>query len=266
MIPAAGKGTRFHATCPASDSGTVFGSQSALICSASSPFFSVKQKKTKPYYLLTENQSIAQYTIERILQHPHIAGCIVAVSTEDDFFQHLAFNTTKPIHKTTGGTTRAASVLHALDFAWQQQLIQPEDWILVHDIARPLISQEEIGQLIQAIAQHSHHYQGISLGLPIRDSLKRIVVQKEQNLVPVIRNESRQHIWRSITPQAARADILLQALKTHGEALEMTDEMSALTALQARCALIAGKEQNIKITTWEDLLLARALLANVSNP
>ena len=262
IIPAAGKGTRFHATCPENYSDAVFNPESTLAFSSSTQS-ATKQKKTKQYYLLTEQHNIAQYTIGQINLHPGIAGCIVATSPEDDVFQHLAFDSTKPVHSTIGGSVRAESVLRALDFAWQQKLIQPADWVLVHDIARPLISQKEISWLIQAISRHGSYYQGISLGLPIRDSIKRIAVQEEQHLMPVIHSESRQHIWRSITPQAARADILLQALKACREAPEITDEMSALTALQVPCALIAGKEQNIKITTWEDLLLARALLGNV---
>ena len=245
MIPAAGQGTRFRATHSAAHPATT----------------ADDEVPSKQYHRLSDNCTIAQRTMEQMQQHPAIAGCVVALSAQDRWFQQMPRTGTKPVYTTTGGACRAASVLHALDFAQQHQLIAETDWVFIHDIARPLVTQEEISQLVQAISQYGTAYQGISLGLPIRDSIKHITTVPEQNLMRITQSASRQHIWRSITPQAAPANLLAPALRQFGQHPEMTDEMSALASTNVPCALLPGNEQNIKITTWQDLCVAHALLA-----
>ena len=234
LIPAAGTGSRFKS-----------------IESASA-------KVPKQYQKFTSQKSLAQYTIERVVQHPHIAGLILALHPEDQQFVRLNFTTEKPVHCVTGGSSRTLSVLYALDFACQNKLVMAEDWVLIHDIARPLVSQQEISQLIDAIHNHSAIYQGIGLGLPIHDSVKRIAdIRQTSTIQTIVHSEPREQLWRSITPQAVRAGTLLGALKQHQYDSTITDEMSALALVQARCALIPGNSRNIKITKVEDLALAK---------
>lgn len=246
LIPAAGTGSRF---------------KSAESVSAEVP---------KQYQKLTPQKSLLQYTVEQVIQHPRIAGLILALHPEDQYFAGLGFATKKSIYHVTGGSSRTLSVLYALDFACQNKLVRAEDWVLIHDIARPLVSQQEISQLIDAIHNHDAVYQGISLGLPMHDSVKRIADTEQtttiktatqttvQNTVQtIVRSEPREQLWRSITPQAARAGTLLSALKEHRHDATITDEMSALALVQAPCALIPGNSRNMKITTVEDLALVK---------
>lgn len=269
IIPAAGTGARFRMGQTGKADGAT--------------------QLPKQYQQLRHQKTVAEYTLEQLSQHPQIAGLILALHPEDKYFATLDVLTSgitrgKGIHCITGGTTRTLSVLQALCFAWTKKYVQAQDWILIHDIARPLVSQNEISQLIQAIDQYHKTYQGLSLGLPVYDSVKRISFPEmrdginkagnikevrlnteivEEKAYPILQSEAREQIWRSITPQAAQADILVRALEQHQNNSVITDEMSALALIQAPCALIPGNSQNIKITTVEDLKLARCYLSFV---
>jgi 2-C-methyl-D-erythritol 4-phosphate cytidylyltransferase len=127
---------------------------------------------------------------------------------------------------------------------------QPEDWMLVHDAARPCLGQDELQRLLDALA--TDEVGGI-LGVPIADTLKRADTAGR-----IQATEPREHLWRAQTPQMFRHGVLLQAL---GRTAKLTDEAGAVEALGLKPKLVQGSTANLKVTYAQDLQLAEAILA-----
>jgi 2-C-methyl-D-erythritol 4-phosphate cytidylyltransferase len=156
-----------------------------------------------------------------------------------------------------GGATRAETVANAL--AALAARSDDDDWILVHDAARPCIPADALQRLATELADDAV---GGLLAVPVADTLKR-----EDRATParVLRTEDRAGLWQAQTPQMFRYGVLRAALALPG-ALRATDEAAAVESLAATgaCAppwLIMGSALNIKITYATDLALAAAILA-----
>jgi 2-C-methyl-D-erythritol 4-phosphate cytidylyltransferase len=148
-----------------------------------------------------------------------------------------------------GGATRHDSVLNGLVAA--SSTVQPEDWMLVHDAARPCLGQPELQRLLAALATHDV---GGILAVPVADTLKRADDAGE-----IYATESREHLWQAQTPQMFRHGLLLHALGRTGI---VTDEAGAIEALGLKPRLVQGSTANLKITYAEDLQLAEVILAS----
>jgi 2-C-methyl-D-erythritol 4-phosphate cytidylyltransferase len=148
-----------------------------------------------------------------------------------------------------GGKTRHDSVLNGLIAA--SSTAQPEDWMLVHDAARPCLAQSELQRMLTALATHDV---GGILAVPVADTLKRADAAGE-----IRATESREHLWQAQTPQMFRHGLLLHALSRSGI---MTDEAGAIEALGLKPKLVQGSTANLKVTYAEDLQLAEVILAN----
>jgi 2-C-methyl-D-erythritol 4-phosphate cytidylyltransferase len=156
------------------------------------------------------------------------------------FGQHLA-----PLY--CGGSSRRDSVLNGL--VAMASAVDPNDWILVHDAARPCLGAVELRRLIDAAA--GDEVGGI-LAVPVSDTLKR--GDDEQRIVET---EPRDGLWRAQTPQMFRHALLLRALRGMEH---VTDEASAVEALGYRPKLVEGSTQNLKVTFPADLEIAERLL------
>ena len=152
-----------------------------------------------------------------------------------------------PVHTTTGGEQRHDSVRNGI----KSLQADPQDWVLVHDAARPCVSQQEIQALIDAC---SSQQQGGLLVKPISDTIKC-----SDDGTTVSKTLDRNQLYAALTPQMFRCGDLLRAL-TVFEAGSITDESSALEAQGQQPIMVAGKSTNIKITTFEDLSIAAAIL------
>ena len=148
-----------------------------------------------------------------------------------------------------GGATRHDSVLNGLIAA--SSTVQPDDWMLVHDAARPCLGQRELQRLLAALA--TDEVGGI-LGVPAADTLKRADPAGR-----IQATEPREHLWQAQTPQMFRHGLLLQALSRTGI---VTDEAGAIEALGLRPKLVQGSTMNLKVTYAEDLQLAETILAS----
>ena len=146
-----------------------------------------------------------------------------------------------------GGATRHDSVLNGLIAA--SSAVDPEDWVLVHDAARPCLGREEVRRLIDAAAGEET---GAILAVPLSDTLKR--ADEEQR---ILATQDRQGLWRAQTPQMFRHGVLLRALE---QSSNMTDEASAVERLGLRPKLVEGQTTNLKVTYAEDLHLAELIL------
>jgi len=148
-----------------------------------------------------------------------------------------------------GGATRHDSVLNGLVAA--SSTAQPEDWMLVHDAARPCLGQRELQCLLDALA--ADEVGGI-LGVPVADTLKRADASgRIQATAP------REHLWQAQTPQMFRHGLLLQALS---RTVKLTDEAGAVEAMGLQPKMVQGSATNLKVTYPEDLQLAQTILTS----
>jgi len=147
-----------------------------------------------------------------------------------------------------GGATRHDSVLNGLVAA--SSTVQPEDWVLVHDAARPCLGRRELGLMLDTLS--TDEVGGI-LGVPVTDTIKRA-----DSAGKILGTEPREHLWQAQTPQMFRHGLLLHALS---RTAKMTDEAGAVEALGFKPRLVQGSPANLKVTHSDDLQLAQAILA-----
>lgn len=202
-------------------------------------------------YLPIKGVTILEHTINKFLSMDIIAGVIVALAPNDTRFESLAIASHPKVTTTTGGAERSESVLSALGVL--KSKILANDWVLVHDAARPCITQAAVKALIEAVKDHSV---GGILGVPVSDTLKHVDHQ-----LMIESTVDRQNIWQAQTPQLFRYGILLESLRLAlnlGNAV--TDEASALEMSGYQPQIVAGHRDNIKITHSEDLAIAEFVL------
>jgi 2-C-methyl-D-erythritol 4-phosphate cytidylyltransferase len=144
-----------------------------------------------------------------------------------------------------GGEQRRDTVQNAL-FEIKDRVL-PQDWVLVHDAARPGLSQELLNKLIKEVGEHRV---GGLLALPVVDTVKRQLKDKIETLP---RNE----MWLAQTPQMFRFEILQKALEKKEN---VTDESSAVEVLGLVPKLVEGDASNLKVTNPADLPLVKYFL------
>jgi len=152
-----------------------------------------------------------------------------------------------------GGETRRDSVYNGLVAA--MAAVDADDWVLVHDAARPCLPRADLERLI---AECRGDAIGGILALPVADTVKR-VSKDEAGAQRIAGTVDRAQLWLAQTPQMFRAGLLAQALKD-AKGL-VTDEASALESLGLRPRLVLGSRANLKVTYPEDLAIAAAILA-----
>jgi 2-C-methyl-D-erythritol 4-phosphate cytidylyltransferase len=192
---------------------------------------------------------MVMHTLKAFAEVPRVASCLLVVAPGDSFLDGRAPAGVDV--SACGGDSRAASVLNGLE-QLAASGAEADDWVLVHDAARCLITGALIDQLIDAC--HSDPVGGL-LAQPVPDTLKQ--AQQDRVLATV----SREDKWQAQTPQMFRLGALTQALKmavTLGEAV--TDEASAMEAAGLAPKLVRGSAHNFKVTYPEDFVLAEALI------
>ena len=160
----------------------------------------------------------------------------------------------------TGGTTRSQTVLNTLEQMIQNQ-IPLNDWVLIHDAARPGVVKQDVEHLIQVVTKTTACVGGI-LALPITDTVKI----SDSSLTHIESTQSRELLWGAQTPQMFRLGQLRDALsKAIQKGIEVTDEASAMESLGLNPLLIQGSMQNFKITYQNDLLSMEKLMKQESS-
>lgn len=198
-------------------------------------------------YLPLAGKPIIAHIIQTFFNHPRIASIHLALSPEDKFWQSLSLNTESRLHiHYTGGESRSETVLNTLN-AMQ---IDAEDWVLVHDAARPGLTHESLNRLLDTLESDAV---GGLLALPVADTIKK---SDEMNMVD--QTISRQNLWQAQTPQMFRYTMLKQALSEY-EGLP-TDEAEAIEALGLNPKLVHGELRNLKVTYPEDLALLEMIV------
>ena len=213
VVPAAGRGTRFGSPLP-------------------------KQ------YLQVAGQPLIAHTLTALFAHPLVEGAMVAISANDADWPGWTSFAGKPVLTCVGGATRAQSVLAALETL--PATVRADDFVLVHDAARPNLRSEDLQQLVE---RGRADPVGAILAAPVRDTLKRAGDDGG-----IDGTEPRQHLWRALTPQLFRRFQLTRALQEAAKSgVEATDESMAMELQGLRPLLIEGSEDNFKVTTPADL-------------
>jgi 2-C-methyl-D-erythritol 4-phosphate cytidylyltransferase len=152
-----------------------------------------------------------------------------------------------------GGESRRDSVFNGLVAA--MAAVHADDWVLVHDAARPCLPAADLERLI---AECREDQIGGILAMPVAETVKR-VAKDEAGAQRVAGTEERAQLWLAQTPQMFRAGLLAEAL---GKApVTVTDESSAIEAMGLRPRLVLGSRENLKVTYVEDLTIAESILA-----
>lgn len=152
-----------------------------------------------------------------------------------------------------GGGTRAESVLNGLKAARGVSSIGDDDWVLVHDAARPCLAEAQLDKLLDELADDEV---GGLLAVPVADTLKRSDTNGR-----VAHTESRENLWQAQTPQMFRYTLLVEALSMAG-GVTMTDDAGAIEALGLHPRLVLSDTRNLKVTYPQDLALAELILRN----
>ena len=175
---------------------------------------------------------------------------IVLVTREDRLTELAALRDQYGITKLTqvvkGGTTRAGSSLAGVTAASKKATV-----IAIHDGARPLVTLE----LIEAVIRKAEQRQAAAPALPLKDTVK------ERSGDMLVRTPPRETLAAVQTPQAFHAELIRAALtEAFEQKLTITDDCSAVEAIGLPVASVPGDEENIKITTAMDVILAEEIL------
>lgn len=222
---------RHYAIVPAAGSGSRFGAE-----------------KPKQYLSLL-GRPLIFHTLAALVACPEIERVWVVLSPDDDEWNRYDWHELGHKLETVrcGGATRAASVTNGLRAA--SMVAADDDWILVHDAARPCLTQ---GMLSDLTGQLADDPVGGILAVPVADTLKRADAGQR-----VMATEPRDGLWQAQTPQMFRYRLLADALENISA---VTDEAGAIESLGHAPKLVRGDSTNLKVTYPADLALAGLIL------
>ena len=205
-------------------------------------------------YLPLNGKPMLYYSVRRLCGSPRIKRVYVVLACGDEWFSQYDWRAYagKLAAIFCGGETRAESVLNGLVAAKTE--IGADDWVLVHDAARPCLSSELLDKLLDELGEDSV---GGLLALPVADTLKRA-----DGAVRVLRTEPREGLWQAQTPQMFRYGTLTRALQA-AQNVQVTDEARAIEELGLQPKLVVSDAGNLKVTRAQDLQLAETILRNM---
>jgi 2-C-methyl-D-erythritol 4-phosphate cytidylyltransferase/2-C-methyl-D-erythritol 2,4-cyclodiphosphate synthase len=231
IVPAAGRGERF---------------------SSADPLGVPKQ------YTPLLGRSVLEWSLRALLGEPRIHGIVAVIAGGDERWPEVAKHLDSPkVHSTVGGAQRQDSVMNGLEFLASRAAA--EDWILVHDAARPCLSGAEIKALADVLefgpaGRAAGAVGGAVLAAPIVDTVKR---ERTAGMETV----DRTGLWRALTPQVFAYAQLRRALQDAARAgVAVTDEAQAMERIGIGAVLVPGSPFNIKVTRAEDLHVAADIL------
>jgi 2-C-methyl-D-erythritol 4-phosphate cytidylyltransferase / 2-C-methyl-D-erythritol 2,4-cyclodiphosphate synthase len=227
VVPAAGRGARFEAA----------------------------QANGPKQYARLAGATVLEWSLSALLREPRIAGIVIALAADDAWWPAVAASLTgSKIDTTIGGASRQESVMRGLEAL--QGRAEADDWVMVHDAARPCLTSADLAALIDAVeACEASAVDGAVLASPVHDTVKR-----ERGGIAV-ETVDRSGLWRALTPQVFGYARLARALKeVAASGLAVTDDAQAMERLGLRARLVRGSPFNIKVTTASDLVMAESIL------
>jgi 2-C-methyl-D-erythritol 4-phosphate cytidylyltransferase len=214
-------------------------------------------------YAPLQGRTVIEWALTPFLTDPTCAGIVVALAAEDPYWSEVS-------NRLAGGSGRTPELIFAGGGAERSHTVRKglaalneraasDEWVLVHDAARPCLSSEDLQQLLSSVG--SHRVGGL-LATPAADTLKRAISSSATSAgAEVEQTVDRAGLWRALTPQMFRYRMLCDALdQALASGRLPTDEAQALEWMGERPVLVQGSAANIKITSADDLVLAAALL------
>jgi 2-C-methyl-D-erythritol 4-phosphate cytidylyltransferase/2-C-methyl-D-erythritol 2,4-cyclodiphosphate synthase len=229
VVPAAGRGARFEAT----------------------------QADGPKQYARLAGATVLEWSLSALLRESRVAGIVVALAADDAGWPAIAASLTgSKIGTTIGGASRQESVMRGLEAL--EGRAEADDWVMVHDAARPCLTSADLAALIDAV-EACEDAAGAVLASPVHDTVKR-----ERGGIAV-ETVDRSGLWRALTPQVFGYARLARALKeVAASGLAVTDEAQAMERLGLRARLVRGSPFNIKVTTVSDLIMAESILRDTA--
>lgn len=227
---------RFYALIPAAGSGSRMGGA------------------IEKQYLELNSVPMIAHAMMVLAREPRIAKIFVVLSPTDKRWDNYAWQGWEERIEVLrcGGATRAETVLNGLDAI--SKVCAADDWMLVHDAARPCLPDEMLAKLLDEAAADPV---GGLLAVPVADTLKRAAAESASG-TRVEATVLRAGLWQAQTPQMFRHGTLVQALRAAGS--DMTDEASAIEQLGLQPRLVESDSRNLKVTYPQDLELAGLIL------
>ncbi len=202
-------------------------------------------------YLPVSGRPLLYFAVARLCRHAAIERVCVVLAAEDRYFGTYDWSPfgAKLEALFRGGSSRAATVLNALEH--MAGYAQSDDWILVHDAARPCLSHSMLDRLIGEVGNDSA---GGLLAMPVSDTLKRADGERRS-----LGTEPRAGLWQAQTPQMFRYELLRRALRSC-DLQHATDEAAAVESLGFRPKLVQSDALNLKVTHAQDFALTELIL------
>jgi 2-C-methyl-D-erythritol 4-phosphate cytidylyltransferase len=189
---------------------------------------------------------------------PPVETVFVVLAPDDKSFAAQDWSTfdgkVEPLY--CGGEARRDSVYNGLVSV--MNTVDADDWILVHDAARPCLPRRDLDSLLRECQPDAV---GGLLALPVAETVKK-AAKDEAGVQRIAATEDRAQLWLAQTPQMFRAGLLAQALRRATGAV--TDEASAIEQMGLKPRLVAGSRENLKVTFPEDLAIAETFLGRRS--
>ena len=209
-------------------------------------------------YLPLGGKTVLEHTLDTLLACRQLAGVVVALSEGDGYWPDLQDRySSERLETVVGGAERCHSVLNGLTRLAGKT--DADDWVLVHDAARPCVRMTDIDILVNALSATSH---GGLLGVPVADTMKQ--VDGDNRVTATV---AREGLWHAYTPQMFRIGRLRAALQhAIDNDLLVTDEASAMELAGYQPQMVQGQRDNIKITVPSDLELAAFYLQTREQP
>ena len=209
-------------------------------------------------YLDLNSVPMIAHAMMVLAREPRIARIFVVLSPTDKRWNNYEWQGWEERIEVLrcGGKTRAETVLNGLEAI--AKVCAVDDWVLVHDAARPCLPDEMLGKLLDEVADDPV---GGLLAVPVADTLKRasadtISGARAEATVP------RAGLWQAQTPQMFRHGTLVEALRAAGS--DMTDEASAIEQMGLQPRLVESDSRNLKVTYPQDLELASMILRKLN--
>jgi 2-C-methyl-D-erythritol 4-phosphate cytidylyltransferase len=233
--------SRFYALIPAAGTGTRMGGE------------------TPKQYLPLNSIPLIAHALIVLAREPRISKLFVVIAADDAWWDNYEWRGWEDRLQVLrcGGSTRAETVLNGLQAMAAE--CAADDWVLVHDAARPCLPAESLSRLLDEVADDAV---GGLLAVPAADTLKRAAADgasgaRAEATVP------RAGLWQAQTPQMFRHGLLSEAVRAAGS--DMTDEASAIEKLGEHPRLVESDSRNLKVTYPQDLRLASLILEHLND-
>jgi len=225
---------KFHAVIPAAGAGSRMGVD------------------IPKQYLTLAGQTVLEHSLDVLLACEQIATVVLVLSADDERWPEIMHRyKDSRVETVTGGAERCHSVLNGLEHLAGSAGV--DDWVLVHDAARPCVRQQDIEMLMTRLEDHAV---GGLLGVPVADTMKQVDSDSM-----ILKTVERDGLWRALTPQMFRLGPLRDALQQAiASGVMVTDDASAMEMAGYRARMVEGQADNIKITRPADLQLAEFYL------